>query len=111
MSEEEAQLASIECFVAYLTLHDRIELLRGARITSANSASGYIEGKNLITLFETQDGIDKLNAALETNRDLLLQHADTISSALGHNIIINDEFQPIEAKWLKRNTTLSKEIH
>lgn len=111
MSEEEAQRALIECFVAYLTLHDRIELLRNARITSANSASGYIEGKDLIALFETQDGIDKLNAVLETNRDLLLQHADTISSALGRSIIINDELQPIKAKWLKRNTTSSKGTH
>lgn len=111
MSKEEAQRALIECFVAYLTLHERIELLRNARIASANSASGHIEGKDLIALFETQDGIDKLNAVLETNRDLLLQHADTISSALGHNIIINNEFQPIKVKWFKRNTASSKGIH
>lgn len=111
ISEEEAQRALIKCFVAYLALHDHIELLRNARITSANSASGYIEGKDLIALFETQDGIDKLNAALKANRDLLLQHADTISSALEHSITINDEFQPIEAKWLKRDTTPSKGSH
>lgn len=103
LTEEEAQRALIECFVAYSTLHDKLDLLRHAQIKSNNASSGYIEGSELISCIESPEGVKMLNNALEHNQDLLVQYSSLFSETLGHEILVDGRFRPIENQWLIDN--------
>lgn len=95
MSNEEIQRHLINIAVHYIALMNELRALSGVRVTRGDWDAA-------IEKLTAPNMIGAINQILGSNPALIEQsQAETLSSILGHQIVANGEYQPIEMSQIK----------
>lgn len=102
MSSEEAQRELLDIFILSAILCAKIRKLSNSRIRKdVGITEGYLEGQEVIEKLSTPEFVDCLNRILANNPSLLEEKSASLVEILGQNIIINDQYVPIQNNKLK----------
>lgn len=102
MTSEEAQRELLDIFILSAILSAKIRKLSGSRIRDEGDRTEvYIEGQEVIEKLSTTDFVNSINRILVNNPSLLEEKSTSLIEILGRNLIINDQFVPIEKNKFK----------
>jgi len=106
MTSEEAQRELLDIFILSALLATKIRKLSNARISkNGNIAEEYIDGQEIIEKLSAPEFVDSINRILENNLALLEEKSASFVEILGHSLIINSEYVPIENNRFKETLT------
>lgn len=97
MTSEEAQRELLDIFILSALLTAKIRKMSNARIIKNGGAPGeYLEGQKILERLTTPEYIGCINQILENNPQLLEEKTAYLSGILGHNLVLNGQYVPIE---------------
>lgn len=108
MTSEEAQRELMDIFILSVMLAAKIRKLSNARIIKDGGALGeYIEGQDIIQKLSDPKYVASINQILENNPLLLEEKSTTLSEILGHSIVLNCKYVPIDGNKLREILMMS----
>lgn len=102
MSSEEAQRELMDIFILSVMLTAKIRKLSNARIMKDGGVMGeYIKGQDIIQKLSAPKYVASINQILENNPLLLEEKSAALSEILGHSIVFNCQYVPIESNQIR----------
>lgn len=109
MTSEEVQKELIDIFILSILRTKKIWKVSHANIVDDQALSGeFLEGKILIEKLCSSEVIDNINALLDKKTDLLEDwEVIALSDIMGHNLVEDGHYVPIQSRKLKEALTLA----
>lgn len=96
MTSVEAQKELLDIFILTAITEAKIRRLSNSRVVNEKNPFEYIEGKEIAEKLSSPQFVDSINEILQTNPVLLDEKTPILSFVLGHTLIQDGEFVPIQ---------------